>query len=326
MNKFLNIEIKDRRKARIYTGIIMSLFFLLLIFYPFFSYQNPPPGQEGLLVSFGDIEVGQGDDAPAKAETPKESKPKTSKKETKPESKPEPKREKTKVAKAEPKEIKSQVDEKVIAANNQEIALRKKRAAEKKLKEIADAKAKADQESKDKIAAAAAEKKKKKEQEKLIAAAAAEKKKKEEEERIAAAAAKASKDASDLKNALSNSFGKGKGDTGIPGEQGDPNGDPNADALKGISTGAGVIGGGLAGRGGSGPGITDNSNKTGTVVINVCIDSNGNVTSAVPTLKGSTTTDAELVKLATDNANQWSFNDGTTDTTCGTITYDFKVK
>ena len=96
--------------------------------------------------------------------------------------------------------------------------------------------------------------------------------------------------------------------------------------LKGISTGAGVVGGGLSGRGGKGPGITDNSNKTGVVVIYVCIDANGKITQSSFTQKGSTSSDPQLVKLARENAKKWKFNSGFSDETCGTITYDFKVK
>jgi len=322
MDKFLNIEIKDKRKARIYTGIIMTIFFLILIFYPFLSYQNPPPGQEGLLVSFGEIDSGQGSEAPPSATTPEKKEKTKSPPKKEPSSKPEPKIEKTNIAKAKPKEVKTPIDKKVIAANNQEIALQKQKEAKKKQRAQADAKAKADQEAKVRLAAEERAQRKKEEEARI--AAQAEKERKVEEARLAAA--KKSQETEDFKNALSSSFGKGRGDTDKPGGQGNPNGDPNADALKGISTGAGVIGGGLAGRGGNGPGITDNSNKTGKVVIYVCIDSNGKVTSARYTQKGSTTSDADLLKLAVDNANKWSFDSGITDSTCGTITYDFKVK
>lgn len=164
------------------------------------------------------------------------------------------------------------------------------------------------------------------------AEAAAEKRRQEEEAKAQAIAeaAKLQKEADDFKNSLANSFnkgdGKGEGDGGNPGKQGDPNGDPSSDVLKGLNTGQGVIGGGLAGRGGNGPGIKDNSNKTGTVVVYVCIDPRGKVISARFKQKGSTTSDPDLVNLALENADKWSFNAGTLDETCGTITYDFKVK
>ena len=309
MNNFINIEIKDKRKARIYTGIIMLIFFIIVVFLPLFSYQNPPPGQEGVLVSFGQINQGQ------KSEAPTESKPSKSE-ETKPAPKkqekvnPKPKKKpKATPKKTKPKKVKPQVDQKVIEARNAEIALAKEKAEEeakeraRKAEEVAERLAKAE-------------------------AAAA--KRQAEADAKALAEAQAAKDAEDLKNSLANSFkrgnGTGIGDGGNPGNQGNPDGDPDAEVLKGISTGAGVIGGGLSGRGGKGPGISDNSNKTGVVVIYLCIDAKGNVKSAKYTLKGSTTSDPQLQKLALDNAKKWNFNAGATDETCGTITYDFKVK
>ena len=64
MNNFIHTTLQDRRKAKAYTGVIMMLFLLLLLL-PFFSYQNPPPGQPGLLVSFGEPDAGQGSQAAA---------------------------------------------------------------------------------------------------------------------------------------------------------------------------------------------------------------------------------------------------------------------
>ncbi len=312
MNNFINIEIKDKRKARIYTGIIMAIFFIIIVFLPLFSYQNPPPGQEGVLVSFGQVNQGQGNEAPAENKPSKseETKPKPQKKE-KVEPKPKPKAKPT-PKEPKPKKVKPQVDKKVIEARNAEIALAKEKAEQvekekaRKAAEVAERLAKAE---------AAAEKRRAEEEAKAIAAAAAAKKK---------------KDALDFKNSLADSFKKGKGtgqgDGGVPGNQGDPDGDPNSEVLKGLSTGVGVIGGGLQGRGGKGPGITDNSNKTGVVVVYLCIDARGNVNSARYILKGSTTSDPQLQKLAVENAKKWNFNPGTTDETCGTITYQFKVK
>ena len=100
-----------------------------------------------------------------------------------------------------------------------------------------------------------------------------------------------------------------------------PNGDPNADNLKGISTGSGKIGGGLDGRGVKyEPRIQENSQKTGRVVVNVCVDGNGNVISAKYTQKGSTTTDAGLRQIAEENAGKFKFTASNVDQQCGTIT------
>jgi TonB family protein len=314
MNNFIHTTLQDRRKAKAYTGVIMMLFLLLLLL-PFFSYQNPPPGQPGLLVSFGEPDAGQGSQAAAPPQAdPVKEKTKPNKPNKKKPTKPQKKEEKPKERQKEkPKEIKTPIDEKVIAAQNEAIALEKQIAKEK-----ADKKAKAD-------ARAKAESDKKKQE--LAAQREAERKQKENEEAARLAAAKEAAEAqktSDFKDELANAFGRGDG--GKPGNQGVKNGDPDADALKGLSTGSGKIGGGLSNRGGSGPSISDNSNKTGTVVVYVCISANGSVQSVNYTQKGSSTQDADLIKLAVDNARKWSFNAGIQDETCGTITYDFKVK
>ncbi len=119
----------------------------------------------------------------------------------------------------------------------------------------------------------------------------------------------------------------GKGNTGKPGSQGDPNGDPNASNLTGISTGSGRVGGGLGNRGVlHEPQINDRSQKTGRVVISVCVDKNGKVLKAEYTQKGSTTTDSELKEIARKAALQFTFTQSDIEEQCGTITVDFKIK
>lgn len=121
--------------------------------------------------------------------------------------------------------------------------------------------------------------------------------------------------------------GSGKGNTGKPGSQGDPNGDPNSNILEGISKGSGRVGGGLGNRGVlHEPQINDRSQKTGRVVISVCVDKNGKVIKADYTQKGSTTTDSELKDIARKAALQFKFTLSEIEEQCGTITVDFKVK
>jgi TonB family protein len=119
----------------------------------------------------------------------------------------------------------------------------------------------------------------------------------------------------------------GKGNTGKPGSQGDPNGDPNSNVLEGISNGSGRVGGGLGKRGVlHEPKIDDKSQKTGRVVISVCVDKNGKVIKAEYTQKGSTTTDSELKEIAKKAAMQFKFTLSEIEEQCGTITVDFKIR
>jgi len=157
-------------------------------------------------------------------------------------------------------------------------------------------------------------------------AEAAEKKRKAD-----AAAAKKKADAKKLAESLRGGFGdgSGKGKTGKPGNQGDPNGDPNSDILEGKSTGSGKVGGGLGSRGvSSAPKVIDNSQETGRVVVDVCVDRTGKVVSVDIRQTKTTTTSSRLKSLAKSNAKKYRFSkdSGAPQSQCGTITYDFKVK
>ena len=164
----------------------------------------------------------------------------------------------------------------------------------------------------------------------VIASQQAEAKRKANEEAQRRAAEEAQRQAS--YNKAKKSYGDllgtgGKGNTGKPGSQGDPNGDPNSNILEGISTGSGRVGGGLGNRGVlHEPQISDRSQKTGRVVINVCVDQKGKVIKAEYTQKGSTTTDSELKEIARKAALQFRFTDSDVLEQCGTITVDFKIK
>jgi outer membrane biosynthesis protein TonB len=120
--------------------------------------------------------------------------------------------------------------------------------------------------------------------------------------------------------------GTGQGNTGKPGNQGRPDGDPDSKVLDGIGRGPGTVNG-FGGRGvRSAPKLQENSQKAGRVVLDVCVDSDGNVTSAKFKAVGSSTTEEDLVDAAVRNARQYRFSAGSADKQCGTITYNFIVK
>lgn len=56
-------ERKDQQIAR-WTSIIVHTIIILLLFLPLLKFPIPPPGQEGILVSFGMPDQGQGDGKP----------------------------------------------------------------------------------------------------------------------------------------------------------------------------------------------------------------------------------------------------------------------
>jgi outer membrane biosynthesis protein TonB len=129
------------------------------------------------------------------------------------------------------------------------------------------------------------------------------------------------------KKKFSDLLGKGKGNNDNNNNQGNEKGDPDGKALDGISKGSGKVGGGLAGRGIEfEPKFSDNSQKTGKVSLNICVNSEGTVSKAEFTQKGSTTSDAYLIDLARKTAMKYKFSKSDIDSQCGTVTVDFKVQ
>lgn len=293
------------KKKGLIVSIVLHLLLLLLCLFPYLNAEMPDQQPiSGILVAFGTPEGGNSSEIAASTaesdatETSEVSEP-TAAEDTK-EAQPKPEKITETPKKTEPTpqakpETTAEVTESLIV----------KKESEAKEKADAEAEAKAEAEHKKQ---AAAEK------------AREEARKKAEKE----AAEKAQYQES--KKQFSNLFGSGRGTNDAAGNEGDPAGDPNADNLKGMATGSGRIGGGLSDRGlVYEPDINDNSQKTGRVVIKICVDQNGKVSEAKFTQRGSTTTDQVLVDIATKAAAKYTFTPSDVDTQCGTITVDFKV-
>lgn len=289
MEEVTRTEKENKRKGLIFSVVFHTLIIFIAALYGF-KYQVPPPEPGGILVNLGIPDVGQGTENAAEsspAEPVKEVEEKQQEEATPP-PKPQPKVEEKPVQ----KKVKTTEDPAAAALRKKQQEEARKKAEEERIRKEAEAEAK---------------------------------RKAEEERKRKEAEAQRLKD--QIAGGLSGS-GKGKGNTGKPGNQGDPNGDPNASALEGISSGAGVVGGGLSGRGvmRKGPAIKDNSQEQGTVVLEVCVDRSGRVISAEYLLKGSTTADSRLIRLAKQNAFAWQFSEGNVDKQCGTIRYEFRLK
>ena len=309
----LSVQTEKRNETTGKTiSIIVHVLLLVLLFINFMHPPDPPPGQAGILVSFGEPNIGQGEEVSAPPpESPEEEEPE----EAVEDEITDPPVEEPEVTEPEVTEAEKKAAEQkklLEDQNSKERALKKKKEEEAKKKADADAKKKAAEDAKKK---ADAEKKRKADE--------AAKKKAAEEARKKAEAEK-------LKGEIGGAFGQsgdGKGETGTPGNQGDPNGDPNASNLEGISTGSGDIGGNLGGRGVLfKPVIKDKSQKTGNINLKVCVDGNGNVISAVYTQGGSTTNDSDLKRTAIAGAKKYRFEKSMLDKQCGTILIKFRVK
>ena len=72
--------------------------------------------------------------------------------------------------------------------------------------------------------------------------------------------------------------------------------------------------------------IQDDTEKQGTIVLNICIDQDGKVTSTEYSAKGSTTRDEYLLKLAIENVQKWEFSKGEAEEECGTMTFNFRLQ
>lgn len=126
------------------------------------------------------------------------------------------------------------------------------------------------------------------------------------------------------KKQFGNLFGKQKNGEGQEGEGASESGEG---ALGTISKGNGIVGGGLAGRTViEVPAVSENSQKIGKVVVRVCVDRSGKVTSSKYTQQGSTTLDAQLIRLAEKGASKYLFSKADVESQCGSITFDFKVR
>ena len=115
-----------------------------------------------------------------------------------------------------------------------------------------------------------------------------------------------------------------KDDSDVPGSD---EGGRDLSDLSSISSVAGKGQPGLNGRSVVfAPLIEDDSQKTGRVVVDVCVNSEGIVTSASYTQKGSTTNDPYLVDKAEESAKKWRFSTSEEPRQCGVITIDFYLK
>lgn len=123
---------------------------------------------------------------------------------------------------------------------------------------------------------------------------------------------------------------RNQGIAGGRGDQGNPNGNPNSDSYKGnaFRGNSGVrIRSGLSGRRFTRlPSFEDDFNENAKVAVDIRVDKNGTVISAVVNPRGTTTTNGNVRAIATRKAMQLKLNPGEEDEQAGTILFDFKLK
>ena len=346
---------KEHKKGLIGTIIFHVIILLLLVFLGFFT-PLPLPGEEGILVNFGNSENGFGDREPSPARRRPQPPQATQKEQPQPQQEEAappvttPPPAKSTPPKPEPaKEVAMTQDYEESAAID--AAEEKKREEERKRQQQLEEEKRRQQEEEDRLRKEE-EDRIRREQEEI------ERKKQEEAERIAKAEAerKAREEAarkkreedqrkineinSRTKGAFSNS-GSGTGGTGSDkgksqgvtfpgGNQGVPTGDPNARNYGPGGSGSGDQGSGvsfsLKGRSAlSMPKPRYPGNDAGLVVVKVTVDKNGKVTNAEPGARGTTIMDQAFWNEAKQAALKAKFNVSETAPAFqqGTISYRF---
>ena len=224
---------------------LIAVILLLLIFIAGPKYMDPPL-EYGIAVNFGTTDFGSGRVQPKKPvrAQPKEIKQPQKIEESKPET-------------SKPQEIKEEV---ITQDNAESIAIKKREAAEKKMKVEAEAKAKKEAERIERI-------------------------KREQDAK--------KKRLDDLIGGISKSDGTetgGEGDDNKAGDKGQLNGDPYAPSYFGQpGSGGGGTGYGLRGRGKPSKfKVLPECDEEGSVVVQIQVNKQGRVVNAVPGKKGTT--------------------------------------
>lgn len=285
--------------------IVLILMFMLGLFTPL-----PLPGEEGILVNFGNSDQGSGTEEPLSAPEQNTSVPVAEEEETVQTPPPEdtaPTRSKA------TEEILTQNTEKTVAVESaNDIAERKK------------------QEELDKQRKLEEEQKLEQQRERERLAVAARLKQEEEKRRIDQINSRAASAFGSSGAAADNSNDSGQGATFPAGNQGNPDGSAAADNYGTGSTGKASLGSGpsfsLSGRNAlSLPKPAYPGNEEGVVVVAVTVDKYGKVTHAETGVQGSSTYNTSLMEAAKEAALRARFNADPNASALqkGTITYRF---
>ena len=300
----------ERKSDKAWSTIGTIIFHLgLLVILLIIGLTTIPKEEEGILVNFGDSPTGMGPSEPVRnmpsspVTTPPISQPKVTS--PPPSTTPQPAKEKTV----------TQDFEKSAAIAAADKA--KKDAEKKKLEE--------DRKQRQEI-----EKIRKLEEERRVAEETAERQRLAEEKRQQEAR---QQQANAIRNATSQAFSKSdgagtsEGETKGTGNQGYTSGDPNSKNRDGSGLGSSGNSFDLSGRtlSGSLPRPDYGIQEEGVVVVEITVDKNGVVTDAQPILRGTTTQNSYLWRVAKEAALKAKFNRSASASAYqkGTITYHF---
>jgi len=284
----------DRKKARVITTVT-GIAILMLLFLTAFRGPNPPPEEEGIIVNLGNMDVGSGDVQPQNKSNEIEA--------------PSPPQKAQPQPKPQPQVVKAQ--EKVLTQDKTETL--KVPTSEKKPEPVKKPVVKPQPKPKEPVKVT-------KPTEQPVTKPAEE--------------AKPTPKPTVNKRALypgkTDTNSSGEGVTGDQGDQGAPNGDPNAsnhDGDRSYGTGSNGVGYSLSGRKMiASPTVSDNSNATGKITVKIKVDQNGKVLNA-SIGKPTTISSAALINKAIAAAYKAKFdaNRDAAEEQFGTLTFVFKV-
>jgi len=348
-----NQEEQEKRERKGLIGsFIYTVLLLIVLLFPLLSYQIPAPGQEGIRISFGQPNQGDGtavplgEPIPETSAEPSEPTPEPTEAESPPQetAQAEPAQPTEPIAEATPppaaeKQPDTPIKQKVVTADNsKEIAAAKEKRKQEEEKKIRDTKtakekAKKAKENTEKAKQVAAKQAEEAEAAKKLAAEEA-KRKAAEAKALAEAKKKADEEKKyqETKDKFGSMFGQtgSQGTSGKPGDAGVANGDPDAKILEGTKSygqGSKDIGGGLSGRGVvKRPSLKDNSQKEGKVKVEICVNKSGKVIKAEYSQFGSTTIDTDLIALAETSAKQYIFTPSANPEQCGEVLITFSLQ
>ena len=282
--------------------MLLSLL-VLVLFYIGLTYFDPPE-EKGIAVNFGTMDFGSGNRQPAKRikSEPKEI--------PKPPNEPQ----KEVVEEEEVIEETSQPKQEVQKEAPSEKVLTQEREESMRLKQEMEAKRKGEETAKKTQAEA----------ERI-----------EREREAAEARKKAEEEAKKKKlDALMGGIGKSEGtdsgsegDDGLPGDKGNPEGNPYATSSYG-APGAGTGGYGLNGRSLVSKGkVQQECNEDGRVVVRIVVDRNGKVIKATPGVKGTTNNAPCLLEPAKKTAflHRWNLDANAPSQQVGFVVVNFKL-
>ena len=303
-------------------GIIGSIIFHVVLIFLMFIFglftPLPLPGEEGILVNFGNSQTGFGAEEPAARRIEPEPTRIEPRQEVIPSTTPPPPPARTQPAR---EEVMTQDYEQSAAIES----ARKKRQEEERLKQQ-----QIDEERRRQQIELDRQRQAELERQRIEAEA---RRKQEEEARRIAEIDSRTRDAFGRTNtgaSTGSGTGQSQGATFPGGNQGAPTGDPNSGTYGPGGSGSGTQGSGisfsLSGRTAtSTPKPNYPGREEGIVVVSITVDKNGNVTAATAGARGSTTMNAELLNAARTAALLAKFNvdNNAPAFQTGTITYRF---